>query len=106
MLPVRAGLITPESYREMLGALAGYFDIETGARWRPLADTAVAAQFLFDAPRAWQSSRRGVDFYDASVFLWLNVDAELRTSSSGRARWALTQARAGVVLTIERRCVI
>jgi predicted metalloprotease with PDZ domain len=84
VLPVRAGLITPESHREMLAALAGYFDIQTGNRWRPLADTAVEAQVLYNAPHAWESSRRGVDFYEASEFLWLNVDAELRTGSSER----------------------
>ena len=84
-LPVRAGLITPESYREMLAGLAGTFDIETGNRWRPLADTAVLAQVLFNAPDAWMLSRRSVDFYQASVFLWLNVDAELRARSAGRA---------------------
>ena len=84
-LPVRAGLITPESYREMLAGLAGTFDVETGNRWRPMADTAVLAQVLFNAPDAWMLSRRSVDFYQASVFLWLNVDAELRARSAGRA---------------------
>jgi predicted metalloprotease with PDZ domain len=85
VLPVRAGLIPPESYREMLATLAGFYDIQTGDRWRPLADTAVAAQILYDAPPAWAMSRRDVDFYDASEFLWLNVDTELRAKSGGRA---------------------
>ncbi|MGH8275654.1 MAG: M61 family peptidase, partial [Steroidobacteraceae bacterium] len=84
VLPVRAGLVKPASYREMLASVAGTFAIEPGDRWRPLADTAVAAQILYDAPDAWQSSRRGVDFYEASELLWLNVDAELRAHSSGR----------------------
>lgn len=85
VLPVRAGITSAESYREMLASLAGTFDVETGDRWRPLADTAVAAQTLYDAPPAWKSSRRSVDFYEASEFLWLNVDAELRARSGGRA---------------------
>jgi predicted metalloprotease with PDZ domain len=84
-LPVRAGLVTPESYREMLASLAGSFDTEPGNRWRPMADTAVQAQILFNAPDAWTLSRRSVDFYEASVFLWLNVDAALRAHSAGRA---------------------
>src|SRR5256714_88878 len=84
-LPVRAGLVTPESYREMLASLAGSFDTEPGNRWRPMVDTAVAAQILFGAPDAWTLSRRSVDFYEPSVFLWLNVDAELRARSAGRA---------------------
>jgi predicted metalloprotease with PDZ domain len=85
VLPVRAGLTPPEDYREMLASVAGFFDVQTGNRWRPLADTAVAAQILYDAPASWALSRRDVDFYDASDFLWLNVDAELRARSGGKA---------------------
>jgi predicted metalloprotease with PDZ domain len=85
VLPVRAGLETPQQYREMLAAVAGSFDVQQGNRWRPLADTAVEAQLLYNAPEAWESSRRGVDFYEASELLWLNVDAELRARSGGRA---------------------
>jgi len=85
VLPVRAGLITPDSHREMLASLAGNFDVGSGNRWRPLADTAVAAQILYGAPAAWEASRRSVDFYDASEFLWLSVDAQLRARSGGHA---------------------
>ena len=85
VLPTRAGLITPEYFRDTLADWAGNFDTEPGARWRPMADTATAAQVLYDAPYAWQSSRRSVDYYEASVFLWLDVDAELRARSQGRA---------------------
>ena len=85
VLPVRAGLIPAAEHREMLASLAGTFDVESGDRWRPLADTAVEAQILYDASPAWESSRRSVDFYEASEFLWLNVDAELRARSAGRA---------------------
>ena len=72
-------------HREMLASLAGGFEVESGNRWRPLADTAVAAQILYGAPAAWEASRRSVDFYDASEFLWLSVDTELRARSGGRA---------------------
>jgi predicted metalloprotease with PDZ domain len=85
VLPVRAGLETAAQYREMLAAVAGTFDVQPGDRWRPLADTAVEAPVLYDVPEAWESSRRGTDFYEASELLWLNVDAELRARSGGRA---------------------
>ena len=84
VLPTRAGLITPEFFRDMLADSAGTFDTEPGAGWRPMVDTATAAQVLYGAPEAWQSSRRSVDFYSASIFLWLDVDAELRARSKGR----------------------
>jgi predicted metalloprotease with PDZ domain len=85
VLPTRAGLIKPEEYRELIAESAGHFDIATGPRWRPLADTAVEAQVLYDSPRGWSSARRGVDFYEASVFLWLDVDSQLRAHSGGKA---------------------
>jgi predicted metalloprotease with PDZ domain len=84
VLPVRAGIQKPESYRDELAATVAYFEIESGDRWRPLADTAVEAQDLYEAPSASSSSRRGVDFYEASELLWLNVDSELRSRSGGR----------------------
>jgi predicted metalloprotease with PDZ domain len=85
MLPTRAGLISPEYCRDLLAEAAGDFVLRPGARWRPMLDTAVDAQQLYYAPSAWQGSRRSVDFYDASVFLWLDVDAELRARSQGKA---------------------
>ena len=84
VLPVRAGLYGADSYREMLAAVAGEYDNQPGDRWRPLADTAVAAQVLYGG-ESWESSRRGVDFYDASDLLWLDVDSQLRARSGGRA---------------------
>jgi predicted metalloprotease with PDZ domain len=85
VLPVRAGIVKAESYREMLAAVAGGYDAQPGDRWRPLADTAVAAQVLYGSPRSWSSSRRSVDFYAASELLWLNVDTQLRNASGGHA---------------------
>jgi predicted metalloprotease with PDZ domain len=62
VLPTRAGLITPEYFREAIANAAASFDTEPGTRWRPMADTATAAQVLYDAPPAWESSRRSVDY--------------------------------------------
>jgi predicted metalloprotease with PDZ domain len=83
VLPTRAGLVTPEYFREHLAAAASMLDIEVGARWRPLADTIAAAQLRRSS--VWQSSRRSTDYYAASDFLWLDVDAELRLRTAGRA---------------------
>jgi predicted metalloprotease with PDZ domain len=84
VLTTRAGLLAPELYRETIASYAGTFSIQPGSRWRPMADTAVASQITFDAPAAWESSRRGADYYDASDFLWLDVDAKLRSMSRGK----------------------
>ena len=39
---------------------------------------------LFGSPDAWQSWRRGVDFYDEGLLLWLDVDGIIREQTNGR----------------------
>jgi predicted metalloprotease with PDZ domain len=84
VLPARAGLWTPEYYREEVASLAATLEARTGRNWRPLGDTAVGAQMLYGSPRDGQALRRGTDFYDESVFLWLDVDTLLREKSGGK----------------------
>jgi predicted metalloprotease with PDZ domain len=85
LLPARAGLWSAEYGRERLALLAANLEYQAGRRWRPLADTATAtaAQVLFGTPSYWRSWRRGTDFYDESVLIWLEVDARLRAGSKG-----------------------
>lgn len=84
ILPVRAGSESPEQFRETLATVAAHYDYQQGREWRPLADTATAAQLLYIGPSAWSNSRRRVDFYAESVFLWLEVETELRQRSHGK----------------------
>ncbi|HXT52505.1 MAG TPA: M61 family peptidase [Thermoanaerobaculia bacterium] len=83
LLPARAGLWDPEYGRERLALLAANLEYQGGRRWRPLSDTAAAAQVLFGVPSFWRSWRRGADFYDESVLIWMEVDAKLRAGSKG-----------------------
>ena len=85
VLAARAGLWTPERWRESVASIAAGFDIQPGRTWRPLSDTAVAAQVLFGSADAWRSLRRGTDFYDESVLLWLEVDSIIRERTNNRA---------------------
>jgi predicted metalloprotease with PDZ domain len=84
VLPARAGLWTPEYYRESLAAIAAELDARTGRDWRPLGDTAVAAQILYSTPADGRARRRSTDFYEESVFLWIDVDTLLREHSKGK----------------------
>src|SRR5712675_1651424 len=47
VLAARSGLWTAEQAREHLAYIAGVLDHRPGRTWRPLADTAVAAQLLY-----------------------------------------------------------
>jgi len=84
VLAARSGARSPEQFREALAAAAAAMQYTRGRRWRPLQDTADAAQVLYDAPHSWSNWRRSVDFYDEGTLLWLDVDARIRERSHGR----------------------
>jgi predicted metalloprotease with PDZ domain len=84
VLPYRAGIWNAEDFRESLAMTAGRLALQGGRTWRPLRDTAVEAQILYNASDEWQAYRRGTDFYEEGVLLWLDVDMTLRTKSGGK----------------------
>jgi predicted metalloprotease with PDZ domain len=84
ILPPRSGLWTPEEFREAEAVAAARLDNEPGRTWRPLVDTAVAAQVLYFAPDDWSSWRRRVDFYDEGNLIWLEADILIRQQTGGR----------------------
>ncbi|MEO8430579.1 MAG: M61 family peptidase [Acidobacteriota bacterium] len=84
ILSARTGFLTEEEYREYLALTAAEMDAQKGRAWRPLQDTAIAAQILYEARPDWASWRRGVDFYSESSLIWLEADALIRRESRGR----------------------
>jgi predicted metalloprotease with PDZ domain len=84
VLAVRSGLWTPQQYTDTLAQAAANLGHTPGRRWRPLIDTAVAAQLLYQAPSEWSAERRGTDFYNEGVLIWLDVDTLIRQLTSGR----------------------
>ncbi len=81
ILAARSGLLTAEQYREALALTAAEMDHQEGRQWRPLQDTAVAAQVLYAARSDGYSWRRGVDFYPESELLWLEADTVIRAQT-------------------------
>lgn len=84
ILAARSGLLTPEQYREALALTAADMDHQKGRAWRPLQDTALAAQVLYGARADWATLRRGVDFYPESELLWLEADTVIRRETRGK----------------------
>jgi predicted metalloprotease with PDZ domain len=83
VLAARSGLLTDAQSRDDLALTAAALDHTPGRTWRNLQDTADAAPELYFAPRAWESWRRGVDFYDEDTLNWLWVDVIIRQQSKG-----------------------
>jgi len=84
VLAGRSGLRSPELYRENLAITAAQMDHQAGRSWRPLVDTAVAAQLLYFGRPEWADWRRGVDYYPESELIWLDADTLIRQKSGGK----------------------
>jgi len=84
VLGARSGLRSPELYRENLAIYAATMDYQRGREWRPLEDTATAAQLLYDGRPDWADWRRGVDFYTESELVWLEADVLIREKTNGK----------------------
>ena len=83
LLTARAGLQTAEDFRDGLAMDAGALAASPGRAWRPLADTAVAAQDSYASRGDWANLRRSVDFYTEGALVWLEADAVIRRESGG-----------------------
>ena len=84
VLTARSGLWTAEQYRESMAATAAMLDHRAGRSWRPLEDTARSVQILRLQGPAWQSWRRGLDYYPEGVLIWLEVDTIIRQQTQGQ----------------------
>ena len=84
VLTARSGFYDEDTARQTLAWEAAQLDQKGGRQWRPLADTAVAAQLLYGSPRSGSSRRRSVDFYPEGKLIWLDVDVTIRQKTGGK----------------------
>lgn len=84
VLAARSGFYTPEQFRDVLAYLSEWDQNQRGRSWRPLEDTTVAAQLLYNARPDWAAWRRGVDFYDEGLLIWLEIDTIIRQETQGQ----------------------
>jgi predicted metalloprotease with PDZ domain len=83
LLAARSGLWTADQWRDNLALAADGLKNQVGRNWRPLEDTTRAAQVLYTARSDWASWRRGVDFYNEGLLLWLEADVVIRQETKG-----------------------
>jgi predicted metalloprotease with PDZ domain len=84
VLAARSGLYADAVSHDNLAFIADWARNQTGRTWRPLEDTTAAAPHLYNARGEWGSRRRGVDFYDEGVLLWLDADTLIREKTGGK----------------------
>src|SRR5246127_1930021 len=83
VLAARAGLKSPQEYREILAFWAAWMDFTAGRNWRSTEDTAVAASLLRDNDR-WGNWARGQDYYFEGELLWLDIDTLIRKTTNNQ----------------------
>jgi predicted metalloprotease with PDZ domain len=83
VLSARSGLATTADSRDNWANVAAWLQTRSGRDWRPLADTAIAAQISYTQASQWRARTRATDFYDESAMLWLEADTLIRTKSQG-----------------------
>jgi predicted metalloprotease with PDZ domain len=84
VLAARSGLSNYDQTRDLLASISARLDNTPGRAWRPLEDTAAAAQLTYDSSRDWSSIRRGVDFYNEGALIWLEADTIIRQQTGGQ----------------------
>jgi predicted metalloprotease with PDZ domain len=83
VLSARSGLAPIADARDAWANTAADMETHKGRDWRPLADTAIAAQLNYNVAPEWITRTRGVDFYPESALLWLEADVLIRSKSNG-----------------------
>ncbi len=83
VLSARSGLASQEDARNTWANEAAWLQTRKGRDWRPLADTAIAAQFGYTQARGWVQRTRSTDFYIESAMLWLEADTLIRGTTHG-----------------------
>ena len=84
VLAARSGLWTKQQALDDLALTAALYQVEPGRAWRSLQDTTDQPIIAYNAPLAWRSWQRGVDYYDVGLLIWLDADTLIREQSRGR----------------------
>src|SRR6266404_673033 len=84
ILAPRSGLWTKQQFLDEAAETAAALDHTPGRSWRPLQDTADAAQLLYSALPEFESWRRSVDYYPEGFLIWLEADTIIRQQTKGQ----------------------
>ncbi len=83
ILSARTGLWSKQQFLDETADLAAALDHTPGRSWRPLQDTADAAQLLYSSAQEFESWRRTVDYYPEGFLIWLEADTLIRQQTNG-----------------------
>jgi predicted metalloprotease with PDZ domain len=85
VIATRAGLQTPEQFRDYLAYTAADLQAQAGRLWRPLQDTTNDPVINQRRPLAWRSYSRAEDYYQEGAMFWLDADTLIRHATNNHA---------------------
>lgn len=83
VLAARSGLLTPEQTRDAFAVMAAGASQGRWRLWRSLEDTTFYPVAPTEPGRPWAQAYGKDEFYNEGAFLWLEIDARIRTASAG-----------------------
>ncbi len=85
VLTARSGMWSAEQFREALALVAANYDRNRpGFAWRTIADTTNDPTAAHRQPLPYRSWQMSEEYYSAGQFLWLEVDAKIRSLTGDR----------------------
>jgi predicted metalloprotease with PDZ domain len=84
VLAARSGLKSKQQYLDTIATTAASLDYKSGRDWRSTEDTAIAASILRGGDPAWSNWRRGQDYYQEGLLVWMDVDTKIRQLTDGK----------------------
>jgi predicted metalloprotease with PDZ domain len=84
LLATRAGFNDAEYMRDFIGRQAASYVVEAGRASTALVDTAAESWVLRSVKGGWSTLRRGQDYYDEGMLIWLRADTIIREKTQNR----------------------
>ena len=84
VLGARAGFKTKRQYLDTIANTAASLADKPGRDWRSTEDTAIAASILRGGDPAWSNWKRGQDYYQEGLLVWMDVDTKIRQLTDGK----------------------
>lgn len=78
VLAARSGFKSMDQYINTIATDYATLDNKAGRDWRSTEDTAVAASILRGGSPEWSNWKRGQDYYQEGLLLWMDIDTKIR----------------------------
>ncbi len=84
VLAARSGFRSMDQYIQNIANDYATLDNKAGRDWRSTEDTAIAASILRGGQPEWSNWKRGQDYYQEGLLVWMDIDTKIRELTGGK----------------------